>query len=442
MNNVTDILKTDTIKQYLGKDLANFVLGQPEYLAMMQDRLDAVFKNKKMLKDPVTLSETMLKSNGFTDRMSIAFMPLNLLDQDLTTLKKYKDRTFVVVNPLNGSMCESIKKVINPKEIVCVDMFKIFSKQLTKRGYKCYNNIKDIKNMTKRPVLLINAPYTTGTQDATNVYTSHIDNAITKLDPVAVLNIAPDNFLIGGQTNKKLRDKMVEKYGQPTYIKWLNQTSDWNKTISIDTALNVWDEGKNNNTTKIVSRNEKNKYEVELTDLIFPTENREEYEYICGIQTAKKCTVSKGFQKTGKLGKEVKLAVGNNFSIIDGDEYASNNDRYRQVVGYMRTQSLVDIAPGPSVKGGYKELVSDYSPTTDKDLSEKFGRYMRSGHTRWLVKLRYITRSCDSPALSLVPMIDLNLLPDNFTDQDLYTYFNTPQAVIDKIADYGEASPY
>ena len=67
---------------------------------------------------------------------------------------------------------------------------------------------------------------------------------------------------------------------------------------------------------------------------------------------------------------------------------------------------------------------------------------MRSGHTRWLVKLRYITRSFDSPALSLVPMIDLNLLPDNFTDQDLYTYFNTPQAVIDKIADYGEASPY
>jgi hypothetical protein len=39
-------------------------------------------------------------------------------------------------------------------------------------------------------------------------------------------------------------------------------------------------------------------------------------------------------------------------------------------------------------------------------------------------------------------MINLNDLPDNFTDQDIYDYFDTPQNIIDKIIAYGEASPY
>ena len=67
---------------------------------------------------------------------------------------------------------------------------------------------------------------------------------------------------------------------------------------------------------------------------------------------------------------------------------------------------------------------------------------MRSGHTRWLVNLRYNSRSLDSPALSLVPMIDMDDLPDNFTDADLYKYFDTPQTIINKIIDLGEANPY
>ena len=441
MKNVIEILKTDTMKNYLGKDLAKFILTQPDYIAMMQDRLNVVYKNKTMLKNPVAFAEVMLRANGFTDRMSIAFMPFGILDQDLTRLKKYKDHPFIVVNPLNGSMCESIKKVIRAKEIICIDTFRTFSNDLTKRGYQCYTNIGDIPKMKKRPVLLINSPYTTGTQDATNVYTAHIDNAINKLNPVAVLNIAPDNFLTGGATNEKMRNKMIAKYGKPTYIKWLHQVDDWNKTIRIDTALNIWDENSETSNTTINGRFSKTEFEVKLSDMIIPVEDKEEYEYISKIQTPNKCRV-KGFKETGRSGKQIKIKTGDRFEVVDGNEYTSNNNMYRQVVGYLRSESCADVGPGPSVPGSYRELICDYSPTNNKDVSEKFGRYMRSGHTRWLVKLRYNSRSLDSPALSLVPMINLNDLLDNFTDQDLYNYFDTPQTIIDKITDYGEASPY
>jgi hypothetical protein len=262
-------------------------------------------------------------------------MPFDFLDEDLFLFKKYKNHPFVVINPLNGSMCESIRKNYPDAEILCVDPFKTFHKDLTKRGFQCYTNLEEISKMKKRPVLLINAPYTTGTQDATNVYGAHIDNAVTKLNPVAVLNIAPDNFLTGGGTNEKIRNQLIAKYGKPTYIKWLNQVDDWNKTIRIDTALNVWDENSENIKTTIKGRFNKNLFEVRLSDMIIPVEDKEEYEYISRIQTPKKCRV-KGFKETGNTGSQIKLKTGDRYEIIEGEEFDSNNNQYRQVVGLNR----------------------------------------------------------------------------------------------------------
>jgi hypothetical protein len=56
--------------------------------------------------------------------------------------------------------------------------------------------------------------------------------------------------------------------------------------------------------------------------------------------------------------------------------------------------------------------------------------------------MRYNTRSLDSPALSLVPIIDLDVLPDNFSDADLFKYFDTPTVIQEKILDMGHKSPY
>lgn len=436
-------LKSKIAKEYFGQDIIAFLLSEKTYMTMVQNRLDAIVKNKQMLKSDSseTYAEVMLRSNGFTDKKSIAFMPFGIVDDDTQFFKKYIDNPFVVVNPLNGSMPNSIRKKFPNAEIICIDTFGIFTNDLTEKGFLCYTNIGDIPKMNKRPVLLINAPYTTGTQDATNVYGAHIENAVTKLNPVAVLNIAPDNFLTGGGTNQKIRNQLIAKYGKPVYIKWLNQSHDWNKTIRIDTALTIWDENSDHKTTQIKSRFGKNQYNIKLTDLIIPCETKEEYEYILAIQTTKKCKV-KGFSSTGKAGPQIKLKTGDKFDVINGEEFNSNNQLYRQAVGYMRSESLADVPPGPSVPGSYRELVSDYSPCTDAKTSKKFGDYMRSKHTRWLVNLRYNSRTLDSPALSLVPMINLKDLPDNFTDTDIYKLFNTPQLIIDKIEAYGSASPY
>jgi hypothetical protein len=441
MNNIVKIFQSSIANRILGKDLQNFILTQKPYLDMMQKRLDNIHKNKKMLKDSVDFAKEMLKPNGFTDKMSIAYMPFKMIDNDLKYFEKYKEHTFVIINPLNGSMCESVRKSFPKSKIICVDTFGMYHKDLTKRGYQCYTNIGEIPKMKKRPVLLINAPYTNGQQDATSIYGEHIKNAITKLNPIAVLNIAPDNLLSGSKTNEKLRNWMIAKYGKPTYIRWLNQNTDWNKTIDIDTSLSIWDEKNNSIETNMVGRFDNNSFQVKLTDLIMPVESAESYKYISRIQTVKKCTV-RGFKTTGNEGKQIKLSHGDKFKIVDGEEFTSNNDKFRQVAAYMRTKCLADVPPGPSVPAPYRELVCDYSPTFDEKLHKKFGKYMRSGHTRWLVKMGYSTRSLDSPALRLVPMIDMNDLPDNFTDADLYKYFDTPQTIINNIIDLGEANPY
>lgn len=440
---VKSCLKSKIAQEYFGKDVVSFLLNEKTYLTMIQNRLDAIFKNKKLLKtdNPETYAEIMLRANGFTDKKSIAFMPFGIVDDDLKHFKNYADHPFIVVNPLNGSMPNSVRKNFPNAEIICVDTFGLFTTDLTDKGYTCYTNIGDIPKMKKRPVLLINAPYTSGTQDATNKYGAQIENAVTKLNPIAVLNIAPDNFLTGEGTNQKIRNQMIAKYGKPVYIKWLNQSQDWNKTIKIDTELTIWDENSEHKTTQIKSRFERNQYDIKLTDLIIPSETKEEYEYILSIQTTKKCRV-KGFSTTGEKGPQIKLKTGDKFDVIQGEEFDSNNHLHRQVVGYLRSESLADVPPGPSIPGSYRELVSDYSPCSDANISKKFGDYMRSKHTRWLVNLRYNSRSLDSPALSLVPMINLKDLSDNFTDQDIYDLFGTPQTIIDKIEAYGSASPY
>ena len=74
MNNIVKIFKSSIANRILGKDLQNFILTQKPYLDMMQKRLDNIHKNKKMLKDSVDFAKEMLKSNGFLDKMSIAYL--------------------------------------------------------------------------------------------------------------------------------------------------------------------------------------------------------------------------------------------------------------------------------------------------------------------------------------------------------------------------------
>lgn len=394
-----------------------------------------MLKFKPML--DTRLKDSVFRNNGFLSRFSITFMPAEVVD---TKIFEFFDKNdlFVVFNDPKATVGQMLKKKFPNARIILIDPFGFFIEHLTNEGYECYNKIEEIPNMNKRPVVLINAPYTTGTQDASNMYIEHQKNAKNKLNPIAMVVWCPDAFLTG---KNSLKREFIKDFGHPVYIKWLNQKRDWNGSIRIDTVLSVWDERTKNKTSLVKARYSDSEYEIIFKDLYIPAESKEEFEYISSIQTQDKVVV-KGFKPTGKKGKQIQIKVGNKFEIIDGLEYSSNNNQFRQAVSYMRSESLVDVPPGPSVPSKYRELNCRFSPTTNKSTSLKFGRYMRSAHTRWLVDMRYNTRTLDSPALSLVPIIDLDLLQDNFSDNDLFHYFNTPKLIQDKILDLGHKSPY
>lgn len=434
MNSVKDIIASKTFRDIVGKKYANKLAGEPTIIGMMQERLDGFYRYAKQAN---RIEEHIFRNNGFLSSKSITFMPEEAVDQ--TAFASFKDTdTFVVIYDSNGNMAKNLRKKFPNARVIVIDPWGWFVDRLTMMGFECYNKMEDILNMNTRPVVLINSPYTTGTQDASNLYEKHQKNAIMKLDPVAIAIWCPDSFLTG---RSKLRSDMEKKYGKPVYVKWLNQKRDWRDSIRISTSLNVWDERQQNDTTKVKARYTEEEYDVDFNGVYIPTDSKEEFEYITRIQTTEKASV-KGFKPTGSKGKQIKIKVEHKFDVEDGLEYKSNNDCHRQVVSYLRSGSCVDLGPGPSVPSKYRELSCRYSPTKDAGLSKKFGRYMRSGHTRWLVDIRYISRSLDSPALSLVPIIDLDELPDNFTDEDLFKHFNTPKSIQDKIVGMGDKSPY
>lgn len=301
-------------------------------------------------------------------------------------------------------------------------------------GKKLNKNLKKLKN----PVVLTNPPYVAGKNKT--MYVKHIDNVIDKLDPMAILMITPDNLLL--RKKNAIRRKLIEKYGNPKYINWLNKETDWNNIIKQNTQLSIWDKSIESKTTKITSRFENNEFDIDIdfNDVFFSMKSEDEYNYVMGIQTDEKLQI-KNYQETGQVGKIVSLKAHDNYEIIEGNEFNSSNHAWRQVVAMQRTKSLVDIGPGPSVPKAYAELICRYSPIEDETVSKKFGRYMRSAHTKFLVSIRYHASALTSPTFELVPIPDLDKLPDDFTDENLYEYFNTPQSVIDDIEKLDE-SPY
>ena len=386
------------------------------------------------------LKDLVYRDNGFLSRLSITFMPTKAVDKKIFDYFT-KDDVFVVFNDPKATVVQMLKDRFPEARIIIIDPWGFFVDSLTREGWECYNKIDRIPKMNQRPVLLINSPYTDGTQSKTNQYVIHQENAINKLNPIAMVSWAPDNFLLGDHGIVQHRKNCEKKFGKPVFVKWLNQNRDWNGSIRIDTVSTVWDGRIKDKTSTVKARYSDNEYKITFKDLYIPAESREEFEYISSIQTEDKVVV-KGFNPTGRKAKQVQIKVGNKFEVIDGLEYDSNNKLHRQAVSYMRSESLIDVPPGPSVPSKYKELCCRYSPTADQSTSSKFGRYMRSGHTRWLVSMRYNTRSLDSPALSLVPIIDLAVLPDNFSDADLFKYFDTPTSIQAKILDIGHKSPY
>jgi len=277
---------------------------------------------------------------------------------------------------------------------------------------KYYTNLENII-MNSRPVLLINPPYTNGEQDASEIYTSIIDNCIKIFNPIAIGAVTPENMINGGQKKKTLREKILKKYGLK-YLSFLNQKEDWNNNISVDTVFWVAEESYTGATT-VSSRWKKQIYTITTKlDEYINGETQHIHDWLLKIQTADKIKLLCS-KKTEKTGTQIKISKDftDGVKVENGLEFDSHNFEWRVAFGYMRCNTCAIVPPGVSIPNKYRYINFGSSEVN----ARKFASYMMSEPVRAIMKLIYTSRTLDNPQLAYVPKLDLSLFTviDNAT---------------------------
>ena len=260
----------------------------------------------------------------------------------------------------------------------------------------------DILKLTRKPVLLINPPYTNGESSADEIYTSIIDHAIDVLDPIAIGAVNPENLMYGGAKKAKLRNRLQTKYAFKS-IKFLNQKIDWNGAIKVATVAWVAEEGYTGPIT-VTGRYSQEVYTVKKSERYFNGETQVVADWIASVQTESKVILSVG-KKTNNNGPELKISLGepDSVKVIDGKEFVSDNTKWRVAFGYMRGNTCAVVQPGISIPAKYR-----YTSFKSETEARKFAKYMLSEAVRGIMKLTYNSRTLDNPQLSFVPLIDLS----------------------------------
>lgn len=295
--------------------------------------------------------------------------------------------------------------------------------------------------MNKRPIMLINPPYTSGTQDATEIYTKIIDNCIEKFDPIAIGGVSPENLMNGGQKKKTLRTKLNEKYNLK-YLRFLSQKRDWKDKIKVDTVSWVYDENYNGKTS-VVSRYSDAPYTTDKLDAYVDGATQSVHDWLISAQTEDKIKLKAPKPRFNEANanqpdQQVKITKDfkDSYTLEDGLWTDSDNDCWRVVFGYMRCNTVAVVPPGPSIPGKYRYLSFKY----DESLARKFADYMLSEPVRFIMKLVYTSRTLDNPQLSYVPEMITDLwYMDKVDDATLYAYWNinvdTQQFIKDTVGD-------
>ena len=319
---------------------------------------------------------------------------------------------------------------VDPKLITFYSDHENKSKIADRLGVKYITSLENI-TMKSRPVLLVNPPYTNGEQDASEIYTAIINNCIDQFDPIAIGAVTPENMINGGQKKKTLREKILKKYGLK-YLSFLNQKTDWNDGISIDTVSWVVEDSYTGPTT-VVGRNQKQTYIVPTKlDEYINGETQNIHDWLLKIQTADKIKLLSP-KKTGKTDSQIKISKDYTDSILveQGQEFNSHNTEWRVAFGYMRCNTCAVVPPGVSIPSKYRYINFGMS----EDNSRKFRDYMLSEPVRFIMKLIYTSRTLDNPQLAYVPKLDMSKF-SKIDDATLYKFWNvdaTTQAEIKNI---------
>lgn len=274
----------------------------------------------------------------------------------------------------------------------------------------------------KKPVLLINPPYTNGERDASEIYTQIIDRVIEQVDPIAIGAVTPENLINGGQKKKTLREKLLSKYGLK-YVAFLNQSRDWHGAIEIDTICFVAQEGYSADTT-VNGRYLNETYSLDMKALgltaLANGETQDIHDWMISIQTKENVPL-KSSKKTDRKGKQAKISKTevDSLSIEDGLEYISDNTTWRVAFGYMRGNTCAVVPPGISIPSKYRYVVFK-----DESSARKFRDFMLCEPIRFIMKMTYTSRTLDAPQMKYIPWIDLNQFA-SIDDATLYAHWNT-----------------
>lgn len=307
---------------------------------------------------------------------------------------------------------------VDPKLITLYSDHENKSKIANRLGVKYITSLENV-TMKSRPVLLVNPPYTNGEQDASEIYTTIINNCIDQFNPVAIGAVTPENMINGGQKKKTLREKIFKKYGLK-YLSFLNQKTDWNGDISIDTVSWVVEDSYSGPTT-VIGRNQKQSYIVPTTlDEYVNGETQNIHDWLLKIQTADKIKLLSP-KKTGKAGSQIKISKDHTDSLLveQGQEFNSHNTEWRVAFGYMRCNTCAVVPPGVSIPSKYRYI----NFGTSEDNARKFRDYMLSEPVRFIMKLIYTSRTLDNPQLAYVPKLDMSKF-SKIDDSTLYKFWN------------------
>jgi len=316
---------------------------------------------------------------------------------------------------------------VDPKLITFFADHENKSKFAKMIGVKYITSLENI-TMNKRPVLLVNPPYTNGEQDASEIYTAIINNCIDQFDPIAIGAVTPENMINGGQKKKTLREKILKKYGLK-YLSFLNQKLDWSGDISIDTVSWVVEDSYNGATT-VVGRNQKQTYTVQVKlDEYINGETQNIHDWLLKIQTSDKIKLVAG-KKTGKPGSQIKISKDfpDSVKIEQGQEFDSHNSEWRVAFGYMRCNTCAVVPPGVSIPSKYRYI----NFGLNQDNARKFAAYMMSEPVRFIMKLIYTSRTLDNPQLAYVPKLDMTKF-STIDDTVLYQFWNVDTATQSEI---------
>lgn len=367
------------------------------------------------------------------------YTPRTIAEDIVSNVIHYKGKNpFVVVYNLEfvvGLLSQGVKS----KDITFVSDNTRKSIIADKLGVKYVMSIDDFKSK-KRPVILINPPYTNGEQDASEIYTEILERVVDKTNPVAVGGVSPENFINGGQKKKTLRYKILDLF-KLKKLTFLDQKRDWSKAISIDTISFVFEESYKG-ITKVKGRFLGNSYDVDMSSLSIKElangETQEIHDWLMSIQTSKKVPL-KTSKKTENNDNVIKISKEGNDSYIveQGSYFNSDNSHWRVAFGYMRANACAVVPPGLSIPSKYRYVV--FQTETD---ARKFRDFMLSEPIRFIMKITYTSRTLDAPQISYLPWIDLSSF-SSIDDNTLYSHWNTTkqsQDVINSIV--GDEVPF